>query len=53
VIAGPGINDNGSGSATIPEVAEELAELGIQNRQKLRFAFWGAEGEKTEAQAAV
>jgi Zn-dependent M28 family amino/carboxypeptidase len=43
VIAGPGINDNGSGVSTILEVAEEMAELGIRNRQKLRFAFWGAE----------
>jgi Zn-dependent M28 family amino/carboxypeptidase len=43
VVAGPGINDNGSGSSTILEIAEEMAELGIQNRQKLRFAFWGAE----------
>ena len=40
---GPGINDNGSGSATILEIAEEIAELGQQPRQKLRFAFWGAE----------
>jgi len=43
VPAGPGINDNGSGTSTILEVAEEMAELGIRNRQKLRFAFWGAE----------
>jgi Zn-dependent M28 family amino/carboxypeptidase len=43
VVAGPGINDNGSGSSTILEIAEEMAELGIRNRQKLRFAFWGAE----------
>ncbi len=43
VIAGPGINDNGSGSATILEIAEEMAELGIRNRQQVRFAFWGAE----------
>jgi Peptidase family M28/PA domain len=43
VIAGPGINDNGSGSSTILEIAEEMAELGITNRQQLRFAFWGAE----------
>jgi Zn-dependent M28 family amino/carboxypeptidase len=40
VIAGPGINDNGSGSSTILEIAEEMAELGIRNRQKVRFAFW-------------
>jgi Peptidase family M28/PA domain len=43
VVAGPGINDNGSGTSTILEVAEEMAELGIRPRQKLRFAFWGAE----------
>jgi Peptidase family M28 len=43
VVAGPGINDNGSGSSTILEIAEEMAELGIRPRQKLRFAFWGAE----------
>jgi Zn-dependent M28 family amino/carboxypeptidase len=43
VIAGPGINDNGSGSSTILEIAEEMAELGIRNRQQVRFAFWGAE----------
>jgi len=43
VIEGPGINDNGSGTSTILEIAEEMAELGIRNRQKLRFAFWGAE----------
>jgi Zn-dependent M28 family amino/carboxypeptidase len=43
VVAGPGINDNGSGSSTILEIAEEMAKLGIRPRQKLRFAFWGAE----------
>ena len=43
VPAGPGINDNGSGSSTILEIAEEMAELGIRNRQQVRFAFWGAE----------
>ena len=43
VLEGPGINDNGSGSATILEVAEEMSELGIQPRNKVRFAFWGAE----------
>jgi len=30
-----------SGSSTILEIAEEMAELGIRNRQKVRFAFWG------------
>jgi Zn-dependent M28 family amino/carboxypeptidase len=40
---GPGINDNGSGSATILEVAEEMSELNIKPRNQVRFAFWGAE----------
>jgi Zn-dependent M28 family amino/carboxypeptidase len=38
---GPGINDNGSGSAVLLEVAEQLAKLKPQNT--LRFAWWGAE----------
>ena len=40
---GPGINDNGSGSATILEVALQMSKLGIQPRNQVRFAFWGAE----------
>ena len=56
VIAGPGINDNGSGSATILEVAEELGRAANRGnphgrhgngrselRNQVRFAFWGAE----------
>ncbi len=43
VVEGPGINDNGSGTAAILETAEELAELDPRERRKLRFAFWGAE----------
>jgi Zn-dependent M28 family amino/carboxypeptidase len=43
VLAGPGINDNGSGTSTILEIAEEMAEAGTKPRQKVRFAFWGAE----------
>jgi Zn-dependent M28 family amino/carboxypeptidase len=38
---GPGIQDNGSGSAALLEVAEALAKLRPQNT--LRFAWWGAE----------
>ena len=38
---GPGINDNGSGSAALVEVAEEMANVKPQNT--LRFAWWGAE----------
>jgi Zn-dependent M28 family amino/carboxypeptidase len=40
---GPGINDNGSGTATILEVAEEMSRLGIKPTNKVRFGFWGAE----------
>ncbi|MFC0865411.1 M28 family metallopeptidase [Sphaerimonospora cavernae] len=38
---GPGINDNGSGSAAILEVARTLGK--IPTRNKLRFSFWSAE----------
>jgi Zn-dependent M28 family amino/carboxypeptidase len=41
VAAGPGMNDNASGSAVLLEVAERLADL--QPRNRLRFAWWGAE----------
>jgi Zn-dependent M28 family amino/carboxypeptidase len=43
VVEGPGINDNGSGTAAILEVALQMAALGIQPRNKVTFAFWGAE----------
>jgi len=43
VIAGPGINDNGSGTAALLEIAVQLQKLGYPPRQRLRFAFWGAE----------
>ncbi|HKA69736.1 MAG TPA: M20/M25/M40 family metallo-hydrolase [Actinomycetes bacterium] len=39
--AGPGINDNGSGSSALLEVALQMAKLRPQNT--LRFAWWGAE----------
>ncbi len=38
---GPGINDNGSGSATILEMAEALEGRDVRN--KVRFAWWNAE----------
>ena len=41
VVAGPGINDDGSGSASILEVAQQLAKVKPFN--KVRFAWWGAE----------
>jgi Zn-dependent M28 family amino/carboxypeptidase len=40
---GPGINDNGSGSAGILEIAETLQERGFDPRQKLRFMWYSAE----------
>jgi Zn-dependent M28 family amino/carboxypeptidase len=41
VSAGPGINDNGSGSAAILEVAEQMKNVKPNNT--VRFAWWGAE----------
>ena len=41
VLAGPGINDNGSGSAAILETAIQMAKVKTQNT--VRFAWWGAE----------
>jgi Zn-dependent M28 family amino/carboxypeptidase len=38
---GPGINDNGSGSAALLEVAEQMAK--VKPRNMVRFAWWGAE----------
>jgi Zn-dependent M28 family amino/carboxypeptidase len=40
---GPGINDNGSGSSAILEIAEQISRLRDDPRNRLRFAFWGAE----------
>jgi Zn-dependent M28 family amino/carboxypeptidase len=41
VPAGPGINDNGTGSATLLELGLKLADEKVKN--KVRLAFWGAE----------
>ena len=41
VQAGPGINDNGSGSAVLLEVAEQFAK--VKPVSRVRFAWWGAE----------
>jgi Zn-dependent M28 family amino/carboxypeptidase len=41
VEAGPGINDNGSGSAALLETALMMAKVKPENT--LRFAWWGAE----------
>lgn len=41
VNAGPGINDNGSGSAALLETALQMAK--VKPRNKVRFAWWGSE----------
>ena len=38
---GPGINDNGSGSAAILEIAEQMRK--VKPRNKVRFMWFGAE----------
>ncbi|WP_421106991.1 M28 family metallopeptidase [Streptomyces sp. NEAU-S77] len=43
VSAGPGINDNGSGSAAVLETALTVARSGLKPTKHLRFAWWGAE----------
>ncbi len=43
VSAGPGINDNGSGSAAILETALAVSRAGYHPTKHLRFAWWGAE----------
>ena len=41
--AGPGINDNGTGTAGILENALAFAASGVTPRNHIRFGFWGAE----------
>ncbi len=43
VPTGPGIQDNGTGSAALLEIATQMAALGIEPRNKVRFAWWSAE----------
>ena len=43
VANGPGINHNGSGSATVLEIARQARRLHVRPKHGLRFAFWGAE----------
>lgn len=38
---GPGINDNGSGSAALLETAIQMSK--VKTNSKVRFAWWGAE----------
>ncbi|MET7426467.1 M28 family peptidase [Dactylosporangium sp. NPDC005555] len=43
VAAGPGINDNGSGSAVLLEVALALAQQNPTMTKRVRFAWWSDE----------
>ncbi|MBD0839401.1 M28 family metallopeptidase [Streptomyces sp. TRM68416] len=43
VADGPGINDNGSGSAGILQVAQKLAKHQGKVKNKVKFAWWSAE----------
>ena len=40
---GPGINDNGSGTSSILEIALQMAELDVAPVNQVRLAWWGAE----------
>ena len=42
-LEGPGINDNGSGSAYNLESALQVARKNLRPRNTIRFAWWGAE----------
>lgn len=42
-LAGPGVNDNASGAAAVLETAVEMARWGIRPKNRIIFAFWGAE----------
>ncbi|MDT7790340.1 MAG: aminopeptidase [Pseudonocardiales bacterium] len=43
VTRGPGINDNGSGSASILEVALQMKATNFKPTKHVRFGWWGAE----------
>ncbi|MFE6963546.1 M28 family metallopeptidase [Agromyces sp. NPDC057679] len=47
---GPGINDNGSGSASLLELAEQMSKVKPQNT--VRLAWWGAEEDGLLGSAA-
>jgi Zn-dependent M28 family amino/carboxypeptidase len=45
VPAGPGINDDGSGTSLLLTMAQRLARPGHPLKQKIRFGWWGGEEE--------
>lgn len=40
---GPGINDNGSGSATVLEICLQFHKNNFKSHNRVQFAWWGAE----------
>ncbi|MCG0284582.1 M20/M25/M40 family metallo-hydrolase [Streptomyces sp. PSAA01] len=52
VAAGPGINDNGSGSAALLTTALEVSKAHLKPHRHLRFAWWGAEEAGTVGSSA-
>lgn len=45
VPAGPGINDDGSGSMSLLEIAVQWSSLGLHTASRVRFCWWGSEEE--------
>jgi Zn-dependent M28 family amino/carboxypeptidase len=45
VAAGPGINDDGSGTSAQLEIAKQIAAKGLVPEQKIRFMWFGGEEE--------
>ncbi|GGE95423.1 M20/M25/M40 family metallo-hydrolase [Mycetocola zhadangensis] len=43
VLEGPGINDNGSGTASILETALQMSKKNLVPKNQVRFAFWSGE----------
>jgi Peptidase family M28/PA domain len=43
VLEGPGINDNGSGVASVLEIARGVAEAGVPEGTAVRIGLWGGE----------
>jgi Zn-dependent M28 family amino/carboxypeptidase len=50
---GPGINDNGSGTAQDLEIALQMAKLGVKPANQTAFAFWGAENQVSSARSST
>ncbi|AKS42660.1 M20/M25/M40 family metallo-hydrolase [Wenzhouxiangella marina] len=51
--SGPGIQDNGSGSAALLEIALQFAGLGIVPENRLRFVWWGGEEVSSDGGSAT